>query len=189
MIPMAIPAFSKTLKATKREASRRQETAEGVAGQLGAAQQPPRQDAEEREHAGRSHEAELFAQGGEDEVGLLLGDVGQVGLRAVEQPRTPRPARADGGHRLAHVVPGALEVLADVEHRRDAVQLVVLQELEVDDGEGAGDGEQDQQQQVAVGDPGDDEHHEEHHGHHDAAAEVGLLHHEQDRHRRPAPGP
>ena len=58
------------------------------------------------------------------------------------RPVPHEPARADGGHRLAHVVPRALQVLPDVEDGGDPVELIVLQELEVHDGEGTGDGQQ-----------------------------------------------
>ena len=102
----------------QRERPRGQEAAEGVAGHLGGAQDPPRHHAEKGEHGGRADEPELLAHGREDEVGLLLGHVGQVRLRAVEQARSPEAARADGGHRLVEVVGAALRLGVLVQERR-----------------------------------------------------------------------
>ena len=48
----------------------------------------PQQDGEQREHARRTHEAELLADDGEDEVGVVVGHVGEGGLRALKEPAT-----------------------------------------------------------------------------------------------------
>ena len=48
--------------------------------------------------------SQLLADGGEDEVGLLLGNVAERRLQTVEQPRAVNATRTDGALRVAHLV-------------------------------------------------------------------------------------
>src|SRR2546423_3396739 len=59
------------------------ERAEEVTGEEGGSPRPPDHDREQRQQRRRAEEAELLAYGGEDEVGVLLGNEPARRLRAV----------------------------------------------------------------------------------------------------------
>ena len=96
---------------------------------LGQYQQPQDECPEEQQHAYGAKEALLFADGAEDEVGLLFGHVAEFRLGAVEEALTPQPARADGNLRLMDVVAHVLDVLLHAQHHADALLLVVLEHV------------------------------------------------------------
>ena len=81
----------------------------------------------EQQDEGAPHEALLLTDGAEDEVGVLLGHVVELGLRTVEEPLAPQAARADGYLRLVDVVPHARGVVLDAEEHEHAHLLVGLQ--------------------------------------------------------------
>ena len=84
---------------------------------------------------------ELLADGGEDEVGVLLGDVGQVGLLAVEQALAGDAARSRWRLGLVEVVGRALRCRrCGFEEGAQPVELVLLQHAELDHGDHADDG-------------------------------------------------
>ena len=70
--------------------------AEGVGRADGDPAAPPQHDAEQQHEPAGADQAELLPRDGEDEVGLLLGDEGAVGLRPLEQALAEEPTRADG---------------------------------------------------------------------------------------------
>ena len=82
MMPMVMPMLTKAWKAsmvTTPAAS----SANGSRA-TAAMRSPRHQQAEQGEQAHGAGEAELLADDGEDEVGLLLGDVLEVGLGAAQ---------------------------------------------------------------------------------------------------------
>ena len=78
MSPIVMPMFSKTEKARKAKAPAHARPAEAVTGGLGGSHDAQRDEPEQADHESRSDEAELLPDGREDEVRLLVGDVGQV---------------------------------------------------------------------------------------------------------------
>ena len=63
----------------------------------------------EQQYKGTAYEALLLADGTEDKVGVLLGHIVELGLRAIEEPLAPQAARPDGYLRLVDVIAYALE--------------------------------------------------------------------------------
>ena len=84
---------------------------------------------ERAEHQGGSHKSLLFAYGAENEVGVLLGNIFQLGLSAVEESLAEHAARADGYFRLIDIVAGAAKVLLDAQCHLNAQLLVRLQDV------------------------------------------------------------
>ena len=82
---------------------------EGGGLALGQDNEAQDEDEEEHEYQGRSEETFLLAHGAEDEVRVLLGDVFQLGLRAVQEAFARQAARADGNLGLVDVVARAAE--------------------------------------------------------------------------------
>ena len=106
MMPMVMPAFWNTLKATKVKSpvhTRRPKTSrDWPAARRTRQAMTPRSD----KQPDGADEAQLLTHGGEDEVGRLLGHVAEVGLRPVQEPGPEEPARADGVLGLGRVVDG-----------------------------------------------------------------------------------
>lgn len=106
---------------------------------------------EECQHGGGAQEAFLLAHGAEDEVRVLLGDILQLGLRAVEEALARQAARADGYLGLVDVVARAAGVFFQAQEHLDAHLLVALEDAvedvvaaveEADGAEGEADGQQ-----------------------------------------------
>ena len=102
---------------------------EAVGLSLGQMDEPQDEGQEEQQHAGRAHEALLLADGAEDEVGVLLGHVLQLGLRAVEEALALEASRPDGNLRLVDVIARPAEVLLEPEEHVDTRALVGLQDV------------------------------------------------------------
>ena len=77
-----------------------------------------------------AYEAFFLADCAEDEVGVLLGDIFELGLRAVEEAFACKTARADGDCRLVDIIPGSAQILHNAECHLYAQTLVGLQFLE-----------------------------------------------------------
>ena len=81
----------------------------------------------------RPEEPVALADHGEDEVGVVLGQEVERGLRRhVAAPRE-RPG-ADGDHRLDDVVAAPLGIVAGVEEDEQPVDLVLLDEMDAGHG-------------------------------------------------------
>ena len=96
---------------------------------LGKYEQAQDEGTEEEEHGDGADEALFFADGTEDEVGGLLGNVVELGLRALEEALAEESSRADGYLRLVDIVAYALVVDVDAEGDADACLLVVLEDV------------------------------------------------------------
>jgi hypothetical protein len=101
-------------------ASRRENSVGASDGDHQAAQD----QAEAGQQRQRAHQAELLAEGGEDEVGGALGDELQVGLRALHEALAGDAAGADRDHALDDVEALAQRVGGRVQQGADAVLLV-----------------------------------------------------------------
>ena len=91
MIPMVMPAFWKTLKAMKAKRPlqiRRPKMSRATTAACSTRQAITPSSASSPTDA---DEAQLLGHGGEDEVGLLLGDVAEIRLRPVPDARPSRP--------------------------------------------------------------------------------------------------
>lgn len=82
---------------------------------LGDGNHPQNQRDEEKGDDSGAYEAFFLAYGAEDEVGMLLGDVFELGLGAVEESFSGKSAGTDGNLGLVDVVTGAAEVFDDAE--------------------------------------------------------------------------
>ena len=81
MIPIVIPMFSKIWNMNIASTPTHDERPEEVAGQLrGSPDAPRRCTANSASSVAAADEAELLADRGEDEVGVLLGHVAELGL-------------------------------------------------------------------------------------------------------------
>ena len=85
MMPMVMPAFSKIWNTNSAMMPSAQQGAEVVAGELGRSPHAPHDDGQQRQQRRSPEEAELLADRGEDEVGVLLRNVAEPGLGALEQ--------------------------------------------------------------------------------------------------------
>ena len=94
---------------------------------LGHHNQAKDEHQKEQQHSRGAYEALLLTHGAEDEVGVLLGHVLQLGLRAVEEPLAVQTARTDGYLRLVDVIPRPCQVLLHTEHHLDANLLMGLE--------------------------------------------------------------
>ena len=86
MMPIVIPMFSKTWNAKIAEHADREQRAEEIGRQQRGPPEPPHQQPVEPDQRRAADEAELLTHHREDEVGVLLGHVAEVGLAALEQP-------------------------------------------------------------------------------------------------------
>src|SRR5215218_3862827 len=132
-----------------------QEGAEGVAGHGGDAQSPPQEQPEQQQQDHGAGEAELLADHGEDEVGLLLGNVLEVGLGAVQVALAGDAARADGDQGLPRVVGEASSTVvgAGVDERGQPLLLVLAEHVELEHAYRGDHPDQGQDQQPAQLDP------------------------------------
>ena len=96
---------------------------------LGQMYQPKDKDEEEQQHQGTAHEALLLAHGTEYEIRILLGDVFQLGLRAVEEALAVQSAGPYGYLGLNYVVSGPLRVVFQTQKYADASLLMRLQDI------------------------------------------------------------
>ena len=92
----------------------------------------------------RADEAVLFAEGGEDEVGVGDGEEVALGLGALVGALAPDAAGADGDQGLADLVAGALGVGVGVDEGVDAGLLVGLEALAALPGDAAEQSEAEQ---------------------------------------------
>ena len=139
------------------------------------------------EHQRSPDEAELLAHCGEDEVGVLFGDVRTVRLRAAEESLSGEPAVPDRVLRLLLVVPRPLGVGSRVRERRQPVDLVLIQHAGLHRTDREGERQEQQHDQVARSHAGNREHREGHRHQHQRRAEVGLHHDQYQRRPRRCP--
>ena len=97
---------------------------EGRGLAFGQVDEPQDEGEEQPQHEGGAEEALLFADGTEDEVGVLFGHVFQFGLCAVQESFAFEASRADGDHALVDVVAGSGGVFLNAEEHADARLLV-----------------------------------------------------------------
>src|SRR5690606_9878992 len=107
----------------------------GVAGDAAGA---PEDDAEQAYDQRAADEAEFLPGDGEDEVGLLLGHELAGGLGAVEEAGAGQSAGADGDAGLVGVVADACGVELGVGEGGEPVDLVLVEDAELPDGDRAG---------------------------------------------------
>lgn len=79
--------------------------------------------------AAEPKKALLFANGAENEVGVLLGHVFQLGLGAVEEAFAFKTARTNGYFALVHVVTGSAIVFVHAEQHLYAHALVFFEHI------------------------------------------------------------
>src|SRR5690606_39381761 len=84
-------------------------------------------DAEQRQHDETAQKAELFADDGEDEIGVPGGQKVQLRLGAAEQAFAEKAARADGDHGLDDVPAFVVAVAVRVQEHDEAVDLIRFQ--------------------------------------------------------------
>ena len=84
---------------------------------------------EQQQHNGAADETFLLAHGAEDEVGVLLGDVLQLGLRAVEESLSLQSAGTDGNLCLDDIISGAAGIVLQSQKDADARLLVRFQNV------------------------------------------------------------
>src|SRR5450756_740722 len=151
-----------------------------VSRQRGDAQAPPDHDAVERDQDQRPEETVALAEDGEDEVGVVLGQKVERGLRGhVAAPR--QSPGADGDHRLDDVITAPRGVVPRIDEHKEAVDLVLLDEVDAGQGqdpEGHDEGrDAAPRQHREVGPRGavEVEHRQRERNHHHGGAEVGLL--------------
>ena len=162
-------------------------------------ERPPQDEQVEREQHRRPDEAPLLAVRREDEVGAVLRQEVEAGLRRVLRPAPVELAGADRGDRLLEVVARVDRALLRMDETGEPRLLVRLEEVDADCGARPEDrddrehGERAEDRELAPGRAGDEEHRSER-GHVDeCGAEIGLSHHEHDgdeaepehAHRRP----
>ena len=103
---------------------------EGAWLPLGYDHEPQDECGKENQHECRSPEALFLANGAEDKVGILLGNVLQLGLRAIEEAFTPQPTRSYRNLGLIDIVACIAQVLGHTQQHLDACALVGLQLVE-----------------------------------------------------------
>ena len=132
---------------------------------------------QQREQGARSHEAELLADGREDEVRVLLGDDVESGLGAVERALPEDASGADGHLGLVEVVgraAGRAVRVVLLEERRQAALLVGLEHPRVQDEERAADADHGDGDDVPEVGAADQQHAHADRDEHERGAEVGL---------------
>src|SRR6185437_7147461 len=82
----------------------------------------------EREQQQAAHEAPFLGQHGEDEVGVLLRQEGEMRLAPLHEALAENAARADGDLGLQAVIAGAERVVLGIDEIEDAVLLIVAPE-------------------------------------------------------------
>src|ERR1700737_1512942 len=92
MMPIVMPTFSNTWNTSMASPP----TQIRVPPRRRPPAPPPPHEQEQAEQHGRADQPEVLAHRGEDEVGVLLRHVRQVGLGPPEQTLARHPARADG---------------------------------------------------------------------------------------------
>ena len=106
------------------------DAAEGAGLALGDVDEAQDEGEEQQQHTGGTEEAFLLADGAEDEVGVLLGHVLQLGLRAVEEALALEAAGAYGYLALMDVVARIADVVVEAQQDVDAGALVGGQAFE-----------------------------------------------------------
>src|SRR5829696_412010 len=162
MMPTVMPMLTKAWKASMDTTPAASRAPKGPS-KGGDPKAAPEQQPEQGEQGHGAGEAELLADHGEDEVGLLLGHVLEVGLGAAQVALAPDPARADGDQGLPRVVgeTSSTVVGARVDERGQALLLVLAQDVELEHADRPHHPDQRQDQQPAQLDPADQQHPEQ----------------------------
>ena len=95
-IPMVMPTFWNSWNTIMANTPDAQQRPEVVAGQLRGTNDPHGEKGEQRQHGHRADEAQLLADDGEDEVGLLLGHQVVLGLVALAVALAGDSTQPDG---------------------------------------------------------------------------------------------
>ena len=133
-------------------------------------------------------EAEFLGQRGEDEVGVLFGQEVQPRLCALHIALARPAAGAQRDLRLGDVIARAKRIGAGIEEGVDPPELIILDQLPVgatafEDGENQRDDQRKDGTEIPKADPGG-EHHDPAPGEQqDRGAKVGLLQHQEGRHK------
>ncbi len=90
---------------------------------------PQDEGQEEKEHGSGPDEAFFFANGAEDEVGVLLGDVFEFGLRAVHEAFPLETAGTDGDFALVDIVACTTDIFFHAKQHFDAHLLMGLKDV------------------------------------------------------------
>src|SRR5215217_902037 len=154
MMPTVMPMLTKAWKASMDTTPAASRAPKGPS-KGGDPKAAPEQQPEQGEQGHGAGEAELLADHGEDEVGLLLGHVLEVGLGAAQVALAADPAGADGDQGLPRVVGEASSTVvgARVDERGQALLLVLAEHVELEHAHRAQHPDQGQDQQPAQLDP------------------------------------
>ena len=169
MMPIVMPMFSKIWNTNMHSTPDAHQRAEQVSRRGRRPPDPPHDEPEQTDQEAGADQPELLADDGEDEVGRLLGHIGEVRLRALEQPLPGDPARPDRDLGLVEVVlrrvhveyatRWALSLL--IEEGAEAIELVLLEHAELQHQHDGGDAERGEEREVARVGPADREHAEQ----------------------------
>ncbi len=141
------------MKQQQRQYAGYDQGANFIPGLRRGAEQAEGHEEEKAENGNAADEPLFLGQHGENEIGEARGQKTEVSLGPPPKPLAKQPSRADGDLRLDRLVAETLRVAGRVEHRFDAVPLVVLEHKP---GERGGDGgREDEHHQVFPADPCD----------------------------------
>src|SRR5262249_25722986 len=136
------------LEDEQREDADAHQRAEEVTGEQRRSPRAPDDDREEGEQCRRAEDPNPLADGGEDEIGVLLGHDPAGGLGAVAEPAPGHTAVPDRVLRLVGVVRRVAGVLTLAHEARQALDLIPLQDAHVDDRHDEAHREQGEHDQV-----------------------------------------
>ena len=136
MIPIVMPMFSKIWNANIASTPTHTSVPKKSRRQQGGSPGPPHQRSRTGASSGAAaDEAELLTHHGEDEVGVLLGHVPQLGLGALEQAlRRANPPAPMAVFDWSWLYAARLGLVAGIEEGREPIHLVLLQHPDADDG-------------------------------------------------------
>ncbi len=147
--------------------------------QAGGTQGDQDHRAEQGQDAEAAEEAELLGHGGEDEVGVLLGQEVELALGAQAEAFPQQAARTERDLALQDVIAGAGGVLVGMQEGEDAVALVALHHEHHVRRHGH-EGRQGSCGHHPHVEASQDHHRHARQGQEDGRAEIGLLEHQSE---------